>query len=151
MTEKSILQQFYMVIKSHIQQQQQPLLILDDASMLLLSGFGLENINAFINRIKSLLASVDGTLVTLIHADEEGTEDVEQDSFVKSMIQSSELVLQLQPLGSGLARDVHGQLSVVFGPKYLPGSIKTQPQSMHYKILDNNVHFFAKGISEGVL
>ncbi|SAL97740.1 hypothetical protein [Absidia glauca] len=146
-SHQAALREFYEVIKQHIQPG--TLVILDDVSMLLLNGF--TDITVFINRLKSLLASVDGTLVSLVHADEEGTDDSEQDGFVKAVIQSSELVLQVQPLGSGLARDVHGQLSIVYGPKHIPGSIKTQPHSMHYKILDNNVHFFAKGISEGVL
>ncbi|KAI8338177.1 hypothetical protein BC941DRAFT_374866 [Chlamydoabsidia padenii] len=142
-----LLQQFYEVIKTHVQPG--TLVILDDASMLLNNGF--QDISVFMNRLKSHLASLDGTLISLIHADEQGSDDMEQDGFVKAVIQSSELVLQVQPLGSGLARDVHGQLSIIYGPKYLPGLIKTQPHSMHYKILDNNVHFFAKGISEGVL
>lgn len=106
-SRQTVLREFYKVIKHHIQPG--TLVILDDLSMLLLNGF--EDITAFINRLKSLLASVDGTLVSLVHADEEGADDGEQDGFVKTIIQSSELVLQVQPLGSGLARDVHGQVS----------------------------------------
>ncbi|KAI8099646.1 uncharacterized protein BX664DRAFT_382158 [Halteromyces radiatus] len=145
------LKTFYMIIKQYIQQQEQPLLILDDVSMLLSNGFGLAETCTFINKLKVLMESVDGTLISLIHTDEEGNDDIEQDAFVKSVIQSSEIILQVQPLGSGLAKDVHGQLSIIVGPKHLPRSINIQPQSMHYKILDNNVQFFAKGISQGVL
>ena len=72
-----------------------------------------------------------------------------KDNFVKQTIYGSSLVLQVQPLHSGLARDVHGQLDVIYGPQCTPLIEKHTPaQSMHYKILDNTVHFFAKGIAQ---
>ncbi|KAG0164307.1 Elongator subunit elp6 [Apophysomyces sp. BC1034] len=148
-----ILRSFYFTIKSHVVKPHS-LLVLDDASVLLFSGFGIRTISAFIKKLNAYMESIQGTLITVVHADEEGSEDVEQDMFVKSMVGSADLVLQVEALGSGLARDVHGQtdfvyqLSVVYGPKYAPGSTNTVPQSLHYKVLDNNVHFFAKGISQ---
>ncbi|KAI9306964.1 hypothetical protein BJ944DRAFT_286592 [Cunninghamella echinulata] len=147
--EENVLKTFYQQIKKYIQSG--CIVILDDISTLLSNGFGSNNIYIFIKKLKALIESADSTLVTLIHVDEEGSDDVEQDTFIKSIVQTSELVLQFQPLGSGLAKDVHGQLSIIYGPKYIPGTTLTQPQSMHYKILDNNAQFFAKGISQGVL
>ncbi|CAO3617643.1 unnamed protein product [Cunninghamella echinulata] len=147
--EENILKTFYQQIKKYIQSG--CIVMLDDISTLLSNGFGSNNIYIFIKKLKALIESMDSTLVTLIHVDEEGSDDIEQDTFIKSIVQTSELVLQFQPLGSGLAKDVHGQLSIIYGPKYIPGTILTQPQSMHYKILDNNAQFFAKGISQGVL
>ncbi|ORX56949.1 hypothetical protein DM01DRAFT_1320069 [Hesseltinella vesiculosa] len=143
------LQRFYQTIRQHIQPG--TLLILDDASALLMNGFGVRPVTLFLQKLSGLMQTVEGTLIDLIHADEQGVEDVEQDGFVKSVLQLSDLVLQVQALGSGFARDVHGQLSILYGPKFLPGTCSTQPQSMHYKIMDNNVTFFPKGVSQGVL
>ncbi|CAO3626209.1 unnamed protein product [Cunninghamella blakesleeana] len=147
--EGYVLKVFYQLIKKYIQSG--CILILDDVNTLLSNGFGSNNVYIFIKKLKTLIESMDSTLVSLIHVDEEGSDDIEQDTFIKSIVQTSELILQFQPLGSGLAKDVHGQLSIIYGPKYIPGTISTQPQSMHYKILDNNAQFFAKGISHGVL
>ncbi|KAI8394134.1 uncharacterized protein BYT42DRAFT_553506 [Radiomyces spectabilis] len=150
--QNACLRTFYDVIKRHVTDKQHPLLIIDDASIFMLSGFGIGPVSMFINKLRVLMESVDGTLMTIIHADEEGTEDPEQDAFVKSVLSTAHLVLQVQALGSGLARDVHGQLSIIHGPKCLPQAAnQIIPQSLHYRILDNNAHFFAKGISQGVL
>ncbi|KAI8068378.1 hypothetical protein BC940DRAFT_299824 [Gongronella butleri] len=143
------LQQFYEILRGLVASD--TMLILDDASVLLSNGFGLQPTVLFLQKLVGLMQSVNGTLVTLIHADEEGIDDPEQDALVKSTIQLSDLVLQVQALGSGLARDVHGQLCILYGPKNLAGTWPTQPQTLHYKILDNNAHFFPKGISQGVL
>ena len=102
---------FYQIIKRHVSQKTHPLLILDDASVLLMTGYGLDAVCQFLQKLKVLIASVGGTLITVVHADEEGAEDAEQDAFVKSVLASAELVLQAEALGSGLARDIHGQVS----------------------------------------
>ncbi|KAI9496422.1 hypothetical protein BDB00DRAFT_971465 [Zychaea mexicana] len=145
----NVLLSFYQVIRRHIlQSKTHPLLILDDASVLLITGYGLDSVCQFLHKLKVLMASVGGTLITVVHADEEGADDTEQDAFVKSVVANSELILQAEALGSGLARDIHGQLSILHGPQYVPKSTVTAAQELHYKILDNNAEFFAKGISQ---
>lgn len=108
----NILLSFYQIIRRHISQTNKthPLLILDDASVLLMTGYDLDSVSQFLHKLKVLMASVGGTLITVVHADEEGAEDPEQDAFVKSVIASAELILQAEALGSGLARDIHGQV-----------------------------------------
>ncbi|KAI9244830.1 hypothetical protein BDA99DRAFT_577059 [Phascolomyces articulosus] len=141
---------FYKIIRYQLSQNTKahPLLILDDASVLLMSGYGLDAVTQFLQKLKVLMTSVGGTLMTVVHADEEGVDDPEQDAFVKSVISGAELILQAEALGSGLARDIHGQLSILHGPQYIPKSTNTVAQALHYKILDNNAEFFAKGISQ---
>lgn len=140
-----MLQSFYKVIAQYTDEN--TLLILDDLNVLLYNGFPTTDIIHFVNKCKSLVSQ--GSLLAVIHADEEGSEDTEQDNFIKSITYQSNIVLQLQPLNSGLARDVHGELDIVYGPQYqLTNNTLQQSQSLHYKILDNNVHFFAKGISQ---
>ncbi|KAI8137820.1 hypothetical protein BJV82DRAFT_326394 [Fennellomyces sp. T-0311] len=113
-----------------------------------MTGYRLDAVCQFMHKLKVLMASIGGTLITVVHADEEGAEDTEQDAFVKSVLASAELVLQAEALGSGLSRDIHGQLSILHGPQYVPRSTGTVAQALHYKILDNNAEFFAKGISQ---
>lgn len=134
-----VLKSFYLLIKGYMKPDS--LLILDDISVLLYNGFTLAQVTGLIARLNML----EGTLLTVMHADEEGAEDEEQDGFIKNIIYGSNIVLQVQPLNSGLARDVHGQIDIIHGSKAMH---VITPQSMHYKILDNNVHFFAKGVSQ---
>jgi hypothetical protein len=143
------LKAFYKLIQGLITKPG-TLLVLDDISVLLYNGFEARQVSIFIQMLKTLVSSVDGTLITVMHADEEGSEDAEQDGFVRSVLYQSEVVFQVQALNSGLAKDVHGQLDILRGPKYTK-ALGVQPQSVHYKILDNGVHFFAKGVSQGVL
>ncbi|KAI7905234.1 uncharacterized protein BX663DRAFT_314931 [Cokeromyces recurvatus] len=142
-----ILKSFYKKIADYVRKQPNTLLILDDISVLLYNGFSLDQVLTFILKLRSLVENSQGTLVTIMHADEEGSEDNdEQDNFIKQILYGSHLILQVQPLHSGLARDVHGQIDIIYGPQ-LDCFVKqnTPHHSMHYKILDNNVHFFAKG------
>ncbi|CAO3665312.1 unnamed protein product [Rhizopus stolonifer] len=141
---KQDLKLFYKSIQSFVSQD--ALLIIDNLSVLLYNGF--EGVPHFVSKLKTLMESLDGTLLSVVHADEEGSEEPEQDGFIKNVIYNSDLVLHVQPLHSGLARDVHGQLDVIQGPQ---ATMSINPQLMHYKILDNNVHFFAKGLQQNVL
>jgi hypothetical protein len=142
--QSNLLKSFYLLIKEYVKPN--TLLILDDISVLLYNGYDIVQTSAFILQLKALVESVQGTLLTVMHADEETFEDVEGDNFIKNILYGSNLILQVQPLNSGLARDVHGQLDIVRGSKSINSALL--PQSMHYKILDNNVHFFAKGVSQ---
>lgn len=144
--KQDLLKSFYKTIAQYVTSSN-ALVILDDISVLLYNGFEIEQVSTFILKLRSLVEKIQGTLLTVMHADEEGSEDIEQDNFIKNIIYGSNLVLQVQPLNSGLARDVHGQLDVIFGPQQQE-NINTPQQSLHYKILDNNVHFFARGVAQ---
>lgn len=144
-SQGNLLKTFYLLIKEYVSNKPNTLLILDDISVLLYNGFDIATTTRFILQLKALMESVQGTLLTVMHADEEINQDDEEgDNFIKSVLYGSNLILQVQPLNSGLARDVHGQLDIVHGSKFA----NCTPQSMHYKILDNNVSFFAKGVSQ---
>lgn len=108
------LKSFYDVIELQVsaaaKENRHPLLVLDDASVLLLSGFGLEAVQHFIQKLQVMMSRADGALVTVIHADEQGAEDPEQDAFCRLVMMNASHVLQVEALNSGLARDVHGQV-----------------------------------------
>jgi hypothetical protein len=145
--DTQLLKLFYKKIETYVTKPN-TLLVLDDLSVLLYNGFDMKQVTALIMKLRSLMERVQGVLLTVMHADEEGAEDEEQDNFIKSVIYGSNLVLQVQPIHSGLARDVHGQLDIIYGPQQTNfAHYHTPQQSLHYKILDNSVHFFAKGVS----
>lgn len=115
-----VLKSFYDVIELQVsaatKENQHPLLVLDDASVLLMSGFGLEAVQRFIQKLKVMMSRANGALVTVIHADEQGTEDLEQDAFCRMVMMNATYVLQVEALNSGLARDVHGQVIIPLSP-----------------------------------
>ncbi|CAG8457101.1 16705_t:CDS:2 [Acaulospora morrowiae] len=158
---KETLQNFYSNIKNivvtrHSSQDSNVLLIFDDLSALAYSGFQVKDILEFWRACRVLVEKYDGTILTLIHADDDIIEssngsrvDLDQEIFVKSLIYQSEFLLSVRGLGTGFSRDVSGEITIARGP----GNAEKwfRPSTLHYKILDNNVQFFAKGFSQGVL
>ncbi|KAF9997420.1 Elongator subunit elp6 [Modicella reniformis] len=133
-------------------------LILDDLSVLLNCGFPCRDVLALVRYLKLLMAKVNGSLITLVHADGVLAEEVNQDGLVKGVFYEADYIIDVRGLDSGGSRDVHGQLSLLHGPQYLlrqrAGQVKENEWpalTLHYKILDNNVEVFAKGYSSGVL
>ncbi|KAI9287267.1 hypothetical protein BC943DRAFT_208035 [Umbelopsis sp. AD052] len=143
------VQEFYNAIRERVEASgPNPLVIIDDANVLLWAGFSHNDVLSLLHNIRVLIESVQGTLVTVVHADEEGNYDDESDSFVRTMLSRADIVLMVEPLQSGQSRDVHGQLSIINGPKQR-GLVEAQ--ALHYRLMDNNCTFFAKGIAQGVL
>jgi hypothetical protein len=146
------VQDFYNTIREHVEacakDSTNPLLIIDDVNVLLWGGFAASDVLLLLHNIRVLTESVQGTLVSVVHADEEGNDDEVSDSFVRSVLSRADLVLMVEALPSGLSRDVHGQLSIINGPKQR-GFVEAQ--ALHYRLMDNNCTFFAKGIAQGVL
>ncbi|KAG0242220.1 Elongator subunit elp6 [Actinomortierella wolfii] len=138
--------------------QKQLCLILDDASVLLNCGWPCRDVLALIRYLKLLCEEVNGSLVTLIHADAVMADEVDQDGLVKGMLYEADYIIDVRGLDSGGSRDVHGQISMLRGPGFLrwlrAGQVKEHEWpalTLHYKVLDNNVDIFAKGFSSGVL
>ncbi|KAJ2960666.1 hypothetical protein NQZ79_g4049 [Umbelopsis isabellina] len=145
-------QGFYSTIKEHTEacakDSSNPLVIIDDVNVLVWGGFPVVDVLSLLHNIRVLTEMVQGTLISVVHADEEGADDETSDSFVRSVLSRADIVLMAEPLQSGLSRDVHGQLSIVNGPK---GRGVVEAQALHYRLMDNNCTFFAKGIAQGVL
>ncbi|CAG8841340.1 10592_t:CDS:2, partial [Racocetra persica] len=84
----------------------------------------------------------DGTLISLIHADEIAESlsidniDFDDEIFIKSLIYKSEYILSVRGLESGFSRDVSGEITIARGPKNFERWFR--PTTLHYKILDNN-------------
>ncbi|KAF9201200.1 Elongator subunit elp6 [Haplosporangium sp. Z 27] len=158
---------FYKFLEEHINniipknntgQGKQLCLILDDLSVLLNCGWPCRDVLALVRYLKLLVAKVNGSLITVVHADNVLAEEVSQDGLVKGVFYEADYIIDVRGLDSGGSRDVHGQLSLLHGPGYLlrqrAGEVKENEWpalTLHYKILDNNVEVFAKGYSSGVL
>ncbi|KAF9173868.1 Elongator subunit elp6 [Mortierella sp. AD010] len=99
-----------------------------------------------------IMSTVNGSLITIVHADSVLAEEVNQDGLVRGVFYEADYIIDVRGLDSGGSRDVHGQLSLLHGPRYLlkqrAGEVKENEWpalTLHYKILDNNVEVFAKG------
>ncbi|CAG8615186.1 17640_t:CDS:2 [Funneliformis caledonium] len=144
---KELLQNFYKVIKQTIVARHSSIddtrvcLIFDDLSILLYAGFNVRDILEFVKACRMLIekdvspSSID--------------DELDQEIFLKSLIYQSEYLLSVRGLGSGFSRDVSGEITIARGPKNQDKWFR--PSTLHYKALDNNVQFFAKGFSQGVL
>ncbi|KAF9432591.1 Elongator subunit elp6 [Entomortierella beljakovae] len=139
-------------------QVKQLCLILDDLSVLLNCGWPCRDVLALVRYLKLLVAKVNGSLITIVHADSVLAEEASQDGLVKGVFYEADYIIDVRGLSSGGSRDVHGQLSLLHGPGYLlrerAGEVKENDWpalTLHYKLMDNNVEVFAKGYSSGVL
>ncbi|CAG8606619.1 3780_t:CDS:2, partial [Ambispora leptoticha] len=133
-------------------------LIFDDLSVLLYAGCNVCDLIDFFKACRLLCQKQNGSLITLIHADETidpiissaDEENARQENlFIKSLQYQSEYILAVRGLGSGFSRDVSGEITLARGPRNF--DLEYRPTTLQYKILDNNVQFFARGFSQGVL
>jgi len=84
-------------------------------------------------------------MFALIHADHEILDDdVEQEVFATSLMHITDVILSVRPLTSGFSREVHGQLSLIRGPRFNT-DITFTPNCLHYRIMDTTVQFFLPG------
>ncbi|CAG8540425.1 8789_t:CDS:2 [Rhizophagus irregularis] len=157
---KESLHNFYKIIKQIIETRHSSIddsrvcLIFDDLSVLIYSGFSVRDILEFVKACRMMIEKYNGSLVMLVHADEDITQsslddELDQEIFLKSLIYQSEYLLSVRGLGSGFSKDVSGEITIARGPRNQDKWFR--PSTLHYKILDNNVQFFVKGFSQGVL
>ncbi|GBB86603.1 hypothetical protein RclHR1_00130044 [Rhizophagus clarus] len=129
-------------------------LIFDDLSVLIYSGFNVRDILGFVKACRMMIEKYNGSLIMLVHADEDVTQsslddELGQEILLKSLIYQSEYLLSVRGLGSGFSKDVSGEITIARGPRNQDKWFR--PSTLHYKILDNNVQFFVKGFSQVVL
>ncbi|GAA5988092.1 hypothetical protein JCM10908_002060 [Rhodotorula pacifica] len=103
------------------------LIVLDDVSALAWMGHDLREVLRWWNGLRSLLAKSQATLLTLQHyapAPSAGLEEDPADTHLfRSLLQRSDIWLQVEPLGggtAGAASSTAGEISVHLAPSYLP-------------------------------
>lgn len=127
-----------------------PLLIIDDLTLLLHSGYPLINIVLFLQQLKQALLKKQGSLLFVIHGDAVLIDEGSQwDVFVRTILREADVILRMEGLGSGASRDVHGQLHICRGSTNTDPSFKSS--LLQYKVVDNGATFFAKGLGNGVI
>ncbi|KAL1920935.1 uncharacterized protein VTP21DRAFT_11570 [Calcarisporiella thermophila] len=146
----SSLKDFYEVIKSYMGNG--GLIVIDDLSALLYSGWSVLEVNQWSKALLRMAEKTGGCVVTLTHADDTLAGDMDQEALLNSLLHSADYVLQTRALSSGRSRDVHGQLTLARGPRFCTKRLSGfEGRTLQYKLMDNNVQFFAKGYSSGVL
>lgn len=120
-------------------------IVIDDASLLEVVALGSVNdVLNFLHYCFALTSEMNCTLVVLIHEDIYA--DEENMGLLLRLRYIADLVIKAAPLSTGLAADVHGQLSVVNKGTFREQRAKAQKVwNFHFKVKENGADFFYPG------
>ncbi|XP_038052176.1 elongator complex protein 6-like [Patiria miniata] len=125
------------------------LLIIDDLSVLISLGLSVQQVMQFVHYCQA--SQPETTVVCLVHHDAD-VDDECNAALITQLRHRAHCLLQVQGLGSGYSKDVHGQLKIVKRDPSGTSANRNQPdKTLQYKILDKSVTFFAVGTSSAVL
>lgn len=120
-------------------------IIIDDLSLLEIPAHGfVDHVLDFLHYCITLTSELDCSLVLLIHEDIYSS--VEAPSLLLHLEYLADIIIRAEPLATGLAADVHGQLTVA-----MKGIFKEHGHSMskisnfHFKVKENGVEYFYPG------
>ncbi|KAA3470062.1 elongator complex protein 6 [Gossypium australe] len=94
----------------------------------------------FLHYFRTLTSEFDCSLITLNHEDIYSSED--RPTFLIQMEQHADILIKAEPLATGLATDVHGQLTVL-------NKGQNKVSNFHFKVKENVVECFYPGRSRG--
>ncbi|KAL5714821.1 hypothetical protein ACHQM5_016728 [Ranunculus cassubicifolius] len=120
-------------------------IIIDDISLMEVAVHGSSNyVLDFLYYCHTLTSEYGCSLIILNH------DDIYSNELVSSMILRLEyladLIIKAEPLVTGLAADVHGQLTVLNkGVLSEHGSSGNKVQNFHFKVKENSVEYFYPG------
>ncbi|CAM0145170.1 unnamed protein product [Urochloa decumbens] len=120
-------------------------IMIDDISLLEVAAHGsVDDVLDFLHYCVTLTSEMDCSLVILIHEDiYAGEENI---GLLLHLRYIADLVVKAEPLSTGLAADVHGQLSVVNKGAFREQRAKVQKVwNFHFKVKENGVDFFYPG------
>ncbi|RKP15082.1 hypothetical protein BJ684DRAFT_14632 [Piptocephalis cylindrospora] len=146
-----LFQEFSQRILSQKASSKPPCLILDDVDTLLDLGTSPESLCELLDACVSLMNQVNGVLISRWRTDEALLTDQEggYDRCLRQAVHRADILLTVQALSSGKARDVDGQLTLTRGPRNMDGWF--QASTWHYHLSDGDVQLFPQGMSSGVL
>ncbi|XP_033640438.1 elongator complex protein 6-like isoform X1 [Asterias rubens] len=125
------------------------LILIDDLSVLISLGLTVQQVMQFIHYCQT--SQPDATIVCLVHSDADVEDDINL-SLITHLRHQCHCFLQVQGLGSGFSKDIHGQLTIIKRDPDGTRPNRNQPdRTLQYKILDKSVTFFAVGTSSAVL
>ncbi|CAN6313183.1 unnamed protein product [Urochloa humidicola] len=120
-------------------------IMVDDISLLEVAAHGsIDDVLDFLHYCVTLTSEMNCSLVILIHEDiYAGEENI---GLLLHLRYIADLVVKAAPLSTGLAADVHGQLSVVNKGTFREQRAKVQKVwNLHFKVKENGVDFFYPG------
>ncbi|KAE8724334.1 Elongator complex protein 6 [Hibiscus syriacus] len=114
-------------------------IIIDDLSLMEVAANGSSNyVLDFLHYCRTLTSEFDCSLITLNHEDIYSIEDGR--TFLLQMEYSTDILIKVEPLATGLAADVHGQLTV-------SNKGRNKASNFHFKVKENVVECFYPGRS----
>ncbi|KAF6146882.1 hypothetical protein GIB67_018535 [Kingdonia uniflora] len=120
-------------------------IIIDDLSLLEVSAHGSSNhVLDFLHYCHTLTSEKGCSLVMLNHDDIYSS--MTGQTLNLQMEYLADVVVKAEPLATGLASDVHGQLTIL--NKWVVdvhGSLRNKLQNFHFKVKENTVDYFYPG------
>ncbi|CAA7033252.1 unnamed protein product [Microthlaspi erraticum] len=123
--------------------------MVDDMSLQEIASTGNSNqdhVLDFLHYCHTLTSESNCSLVILNH--EDIYTSMERPAFLLQMVCLADVVIKAEPLASGLANDVHGQLSVLnkgISSNSGRGSSRNKLQNFQFRIKDNGIDYFYPG------
>ncbi|XP_065035028.1 elongator complex protein 6-like isoform X2 [Musa acuminata AAA Group] len=95
----------------------------------------------FLQYCRSLTSEMDCSLVILNHEDIHSSDEALQ--MLSHLDYISDILIKAETLSTGIAADVHGQMTVII--KDAPGGLIKKLHSFQFKVKENGVEFFYPG------
>ncbi|XP_010556478.1 PREDICTED: elongator complex protein 6 isoform X2 [Tarenaya hassleriana] len=121
-------------------------IMVDDISLLEVAANGnSDHVLDFLHYCHSLTSESNCLLVVLNH--EDIYTSMERPAFLLQMVYLADVLIKAEPLASGLAKDVHGQLTVLNkGITYCDReSSRNKLHNFHFRVKENGVEYFYPG------
>ncbi|RWR95527.1 elongator complex protein 6 [Cinnamomum micranthum f. kanehirae] len=120
-------------------------IMIDDISLLEIAAHGSANhILNFVHYCHTLTTEMDCSLVMLNHSDIYSS--MESPGLILPLEYLADVIIKAEPLATGLATDVHGQLTVAKnGTANEHGRLSYWTRNFHFKVKENNVEYFYPG------
>lgn len=120
-------------------------IMIDDISLLEVAANGsTKDVLDFMHYCHTLTTQFGCTIITVIHEDIYSSGD--QFTLPLQMEHLADIKIKAEPLATGLAADVHGQLTVLNkGSIDGLGRWKSKIRNFHYRVKENSVDYFYPG------
>ncbi|XP_021901510.1 elongator complex protein 6 [Carica papaya] len=119
--------------------------MIDDVSLMEVAANGCSNhVLDFLHYCHTLTSEFDCSLVVLNHKDIYST--TERPTSMLQMEYLADILIKAEPLATGLATDVHGQLTVLNkGMHNQQGNSTNKFHNFHFRVKENCVEYFYPG------
>lgn len=152
----SLLQRLYQRVNESVKRMRpddhQTVILVDDASVLeICAGGRSDQVLAFLQYCRAISSGKGNrcSVVVLVHGDTDeayGGEQAVAASLAQELDHIADVVISVDPLSTGLANDVHGQVTVVHWSDVLSNrESRKGVQTLQFKLMENNTTFFHPG------